>query len=157
MWLPRDNPSLFVAGTTPDTSVLPPEWHIVADRVDFRELRASPLLTKRERCIRGGSMHIAAAFLGIANSNDGVSGWDLQSFNMNDPVEVALIIGGAMRVCGSPRCEVNRVGLQRALGPFRDLVCLPGYPSLSSTDRRDYGGYIPPVSVREVFYFSPHE
>ena len=43
------------------------------------------------------------------------------------------------------------------MGPFCDLMCLPGYPSLSSTNRRDDGGPIPLVGGREVFYFRPRE
>jgi hypothetical protein len=43
------------------------------------------------------------------------------------------------------------------VGPFRDVVCIPGYPSLSSTGRRDYGGPLPLVSGREVFYIRPRE
>ena len=65
--------------------------------------------------------------------------------------------GGATRVCGSCRCEFNRGGLPRPLGLFRDVVRLLGYPSLSSTGRRDYGGPIPPVGGREVCYFRPRE
>ena len=34
-----------------------------------------------------------ATSLGIASNNVGVSGWDLQSFNKNEPVEVALAPG----------------------------------------------------------------
>ncbi len=38
-------------------------------------------------------MQSAAVSLGIANTNAGVSGWDLHPFNMDEPVEVALAIG----------------------------------------------------------------
>ena len=47
--------------------------------------------------------------------------------------------------------------VSRAVGPFRDLVCLLGYPSLSSTGRRNIGGPLPPVIGREVFYIRPRE
>jgi hypothetical protein len=36
MWLPRNNPSLFVSGQTPSGRVIsPPDWQIMALRVDF--------------------------------------------------------------------------------------------------------------------------
>ena len=41
----------------------------------------------------GGAASIAAASLGIAIGKAGVSGWDLQSFNESDPVDVALAAG----------------------------------------------------------------
>ena len=55
--LPRGDPSLFVAGSAPGRSVLPPDRPTMAVRVDFREAQFSsvPLLHKRERCVRGGS------------------------------------------------------------------------------------------------------
>ncbi len=54
--LPRGDPTLFVAGTAPGRSVLPPDWSTMAVRVDFKEARPSPvlLLNKSERCVRGG-------------------------------------------------------------------------------------------------------
>jgi phytoene dehydrogenase-like protein len=42
--LPRGDPSLFVAGTAPGRSVLPPDWPTMAVRVDFREARPSSVL-----------------------------------------------------------------------------------------------------------------
>ena len=41
MWLPRDDPSLFVAGIAPGRAVLPPDWPVMAVRVDFTESRSS--------------------------------------------------------------------------------------------------------------------
>ncbi len=35
VWLPRDDPSLFVAGTAPGRAVLPPVWQFMAVRLDF--------------------------------------------------------------------------------------------------------------------------
>jgi len=91
-WLPRDDSSLFVAGTAQGRAVLPPDWPFMVVRVDFTEPRPAPFLNKRERCIRGVAPTTAAS-LGIANSKVGVSGWDLQSFDESDPVEVALAVG----------------------------------------------------------------
>ena len=54
VWLPRDDSSLFVAGTAPGRAVLPPDWLVMAVRVDFKEPRSAPFLNKRDRCIRGG-------------------------------------------------------------------------------------------------------
>jgi hypothetical protein len=55
VWLPRDDPTLFEAGTAPERSVLPPVRPTMAVRLDFTEPRSSPLLNKRNRCVRGGS------------------------------------------------------------------------------------------------------
>ena len=54
VWLLRDDPTLFEAGTAPGRSVLPPDWPIMAVRVDFTEPGSHPLLNKRDRCVRGG-------------------------------------------------------------------------------------------------------
>ena len=35
VWLPKDDPALFVAGTTPGRAVLPPVWQFTAVRIDF--------------------------------------------------------------------------------------------------------------------------
>ena len=53
VWLPRGDPILFVAGTALGRAVLPPDWPVMAVRVDFTESRSSTFLNKRERCIRG--------------------------------------------------------------------------------------------------------
>jgi hypothetical protein len=52
--LPKGDPSLFVAGTAPGRAVLPPDWPILTDRLDFSGTRSSTPLSKRERCFRGG-------------------------------------------------------------------------------------------------------
>ena len=55
VWLPRSEPSLFVPGVGPaGRDVTPPDWPIMAVRVDFSvgtTLRRIPL---RDRCVRGG-------------------------------------------------------------------------------------------------------
>jgi hypothetical protein len=51
VWLPRNDPTLFEAGTDPGWSILPPDWPTMTDRVDFAEPRSSPLLNKRSRCV----------------------------------------------------------------------------------------------------------
>ncbi len=73
VWLPRDDPSLFVAGTAPGRAVLPPDWPVMAVRVDFTETRSPILLNKRERCIRGAA-EVAATSLGTGNRKVAVSG-----------------------------------------------------------------------------------
>ena len=52
--LPRGDPSLFVAGTAPGRTVLPPVWPILADRLDISGFESSPSLFKRDSCFRGG-------------------------------------------------------------------------------------------------------
>ena len=54
VWLPSDDLSLLVAVTAPRRAVLLHDWPVMAVRVDFMETRSSPLLSKRERCIREG-------------------------------------------------------------------------------------------------------
>ena len=55
VWLPRLEPALFVPGVGPaGRDVTPPDWPIMAVRVDFSAgttLRRIPL---RDRCVRGG-------------------------------------------------------------------------------------------------------
>ena len=52
--LPRGDPSVFVAGTAPGRAILPPDWQIWAVRLDFSGTQSSPVLTRRDRCFRGG-------------------------------------------------------------------------------------------------------
>ncbi len=54
VWLPRDDPTLLLAGTAPGWPVMPPDWPTMVVRVDFTELRSFPILNKRNRRIRGG-------------------------------------------------------------------------------------------------------
>ncbi len=49
VWLLRDDPSLFVAGTTPGRAVLPPDWQFMAVRLDFSRDSTAGTLGKRER------------------------------------------------------------------------------------------------------------
>ena len=52
--LPRDDPTLFEAGTAPGRCVLPPDLPTMAVRVDFTDPGSTPLLSNRDRCVRGG-------------------------------------------------------------------------------------------------------
>ena len=52
--LPFGDPSLFVTGTAPGRAVLPPDWPILAVRLDFSGTRSSSPPSKRDRCFRGG-------------------------------------------------------------------------------------------------------
>ena len=54
VWLPREDPSLFCPGTVPGRPVEPPNWPVMAVRVDFSQGRATAPLCKRDRCIEGG-------------------------------------------------------------------------------------------------------
>jgi hypothetical protein len=55
MWLPRNDTSTFVPGQTPGGRVIyPPDWQIMAVRVDFSSSQPSFMLSKRERCIQEG-------------------------------------------------------------------------------------------------------
>jgi len=51
---PRGDLSLFVAGTALGWAVMPPDWPILAVRLDFSGSKSSPPLSKRDRCFRGG-------------------------------------------------------------------------------------------------------
>jgi hypothetical protein len=55
MWLPRNDASLFVPGQTPGGRVVfPPDWQVMAFRVDFSSNQPACVLSKRERCIHEG-------------------------------------------------------------------------------------------------------
>jgi hypothetical protein len=54
VWLPRADPDLFVPGTAPGRVIEPPDWPIMAVRIDFSvggDRRRIPL---RDRCVHGG-------------------------------------------------------------------------------------------------------
>jgi hypothetical protein len=54
VWLPRSDPDLFVPGTAPGRTIEPPDWPVMAVRIDFSaggDRRRIPL---RNRCLRGG-------------------------------------------------------------------------------------------------------
>ena len=71
-------------------AVLSPDKRIIAVHVNFMDSRSSPILGKRERCIRGGAAPIVAASPGTGYNKAAVSEWGCQSINKDDPVEVAL-------------------------------------------------------------------
>jgi hypothetical protein len=53
MWLPRNDPSLFISGQTPGGRVFsPPDWQIMALRVDVSSSQPNCVLSKRDRCIQ---------------------------------------------------------------------------------------------------------
>jgi hypothetical protein len=55
MLLPRNDPSLFVPGQTPGGRVItPPDWQVMAFRVDFSSNQSACELSKRERCVQEG-------------------------------------------------------------------------------------------------------
>ncbi len=54
VWLPKDDSSLFVAGTALGRAVLPPDWSVMTARIDFTEPRSAPFLIEWDRCIPGG-------------------------------------------------------------------------------------------------------
>jgi hypothetical protein len=92
VWLPRNDPSLFVKGVAQNGSDISPQnWQIMALRVDFSTRSASPGLSKRERCIRE-FVALARAILG----KDIIilliwSDWSKTDINLNDPSEVAFV------------------------------------------------------------------
>ena len=54
-WLPRNDPTLFVPGQTPGGRIIyPPDWQVMALRVDFSSNQSNCVLPKRERCIQEG-------------------------------------------------------------------------------------------------------
>jgi len=73
VWLRRDDPTLFQVGIAPGRAVLPPDYPAMVIRVDFTETKSSPLLIKRERCIRGANPNLAAS-LGTGSSKVASSG-----------------------------------------------------------------------------------
>ena len=143
VWLPINDSSLFVAGTAPRRAVLPPDWPVMAVRVDFTEPRFAPFLNKRDRCIREEAASIAAASRGTANSKAGVSGWDMQSFNESDPAQVALLRESTATHVASSIAAAYR-------GPWAHFVnwcaslTAPRCP-LPATGRGDCGGHVPPI------------
>ena len=55
VWLPREDPTLFVPGVAPGgRTVAPPDWPVLALRVDFSKQRSQRPLSSRQRCLRGG-------------------------------------------------------------------------------------------------------
>ncbi len=56
VWLPRDDPSLFIGGETPGRMILSPNGPLMAVRVDFSqgEGHSRRILSKRDRCLQGG-------------------------------------------------------------------------------------------------------
>ena len=55
MWLPKNDPFIFVLGQTPGGPVISPlDWQVMAFRVDFSSSQLGCVLSKRERCIQEG-------------------------------------------------------------------------------------------------------
>jgi hypothetical protein len=55
VWLPRMEPTLFVPGVGPTgRDVTPPDWPIMAVRVDFSAGATLRRISLRDRCVRGG-------------------------------------------------------------------------------------------------------
>jgi hypothetical protein len=55
VWLDRSVPDLFVPGTAPGgRAVAPPDWHVMAVRVDFSAGRRHVKTSRQDRCTRGG-------------------------------------------------------------------------------------------------------
>ena len=80
---------------------MPPDWPTMAVRVEFKEHRSPSLLNTRDRCVRGG----CPGYPGTGSGKAASSGWELQSFNASDPVEVTLAArlreSAAMHIAGS--------------------------------------------------------
>jgi hypothetical protein len=55
VWLDRSDPDLFVPGSAPSGRVVaPPDWPLLAVRVDFSEAGAHRRLFLSDRCLKGG-------------------------------------------------------------------------------------------------------
>ena len=55
VWLPRMEPTLFVPGVGPaERDDTPPDWPIMAVRIDFSAGADLPRITLRDKCVRGG-------------------------------------------------------------------------------------------------------
>ena len=55
VWLDRADPDLFVPGSAPGgRAVVPPDWPLLAIRVDFSEAGALRRLSLSNRCLNGG-------------------------------------------------------------------------------------------------------
>ena len=61
VWLPREDPSLFLPGAGSGNSrpVAPPNWHVLAVRLDFSPQRGPPL-SRRDRCLHEGCRSCAS-------------------------------------------------------------------------------------------------
>ena len=55
VWLVCSDPDLFVPGSAPGgRAVVPPDWPLLAVRVDFSEAGANRRISLRDRCLKGG-------------------------------------------------------------------------------------------------------
>ena len=55
VWLDRSDPDLSVHGSAPGgRAVVPPDWPLLAVRVDFSEAGANRRISLRDRCLKGG-------------------------------------------------------------------------------------------------------
>ena len=54
LWLPRGDPHILCPGAAPGRAIEPPDWPIMAIRVDFSQAGSAARLCKRGRCLLGG-------------------------------------------------------------------------------------------------------
>ena len=55
LWVPRNDPYVFVPGSAPDGRIVPtPHWQLMALRVDFSHESTGFQLSKRNRCVQEG-------------------------------------------------------------------------------------------------------
>ena len=54
VWLPMSDPDLFVPGTAPGRTIEPPDWPVMAIRIDFSVGGARRWIPLRDMCLRGG-------------------------------------------------------------------------------------------------------
>ena len=54
VWLPMSDPDLFVPGTAPGRTIEPPDWPVMAIRIDFSVGGDRRWIPLRDMCLRGG-------------------------------------------------------------------------------------------------------
>ncbi len=54
VWLPRSDPDLFIPGTAPGRAIEPPDWPIMAVRIDFLASGDQRRIPLRDRCVHVG-------------------------------------------------------------------------------------------------------
>jgi hypothetical protein len=90
VWLDRSDPDLFVPGSAPGgRAVVPPDWPLLAVRVDFSEAGALRRISSATAASRAGAER-AGADRGIDSGWEPKSGWAALDVNRADPVEVEL-------------------------------------------------------------------
>ena len=91
VWLPRDDPDLFIGGRAPGRTILPPNWPLWPSGLISREENGRIAgFSPRETVAFKAVVKPAGATLGIGKYRVTSSGWASLDVSRDDPVEVAL-------------------------------------------------------------------